>query len=49
MEGEINAPFELIKWILQRSNHTLPAIGLALTHKLINTKTKMHKVIEILI
>ena len=43
MEGELNAPKELLKWILRQSDHTLPAIGLALTEKLINTETSMHK------
>ena len=43
MEGELNAPKELLKWMFRQSDHTLPAIGLALTEKLVNTDTSMHK------
>ena len=43
MEGELNASKELLKWMFRQSDHTLPAIGLALTEKLVNTDTSMHK------
>lgn len=42
-QGEISASFELLKWIFQKSEHTLPAIGLALLEKGIDKSSNMHK------
>ena len=46
LEGEICAPLELLKWFcFKQTDHTLPAIGLALFEKTVNTQSSMHKVI----
>ena len=44
-EGEISPLWELLKWICyKQSDHTLPAIGLALFEKTVNTESSFHKV-----
>merc|ERR1719232_205855 len=43
-EGEVNAAWELLKWLcFKQSDHTLPAIGLALFEKGIDRKSSMHE------
>ena len=44
LDGEINTPMELLKWMFGKSEHTLPALGLALFEKFVDTKSDMHKV-----
>ena len=46
-EGEISPLWELLKWICyKQSDHTLPAIGLALFEKTVDTESSFHKVIH---
>ena len=41
MDGtEVNALFELLKWPIRQTNHTLPAIGLAMFDKMIAADQK---------
>jgi len=43
-EGEISPLWELLKWICyKQSDHTLPAIGLALFENTVNTESSFHK------
>ena len=47
-EGEISPLWELLKWICyKQSDHTLPAIGLALLEKTQDTESSFHKVLVI--
>ena len=47
-EGEVNAAWELLKWLcFKQSDHTLPAIGLALFERGIDRKSSMHKVCKL--
>ena len=46
-EGEISPLWELLKWICyKQSDHTLPAIGLALFEKTVDTESSFHKVLH---